>query len=180
MFGNNSRCHTLRRPLRILQQNKDAVDFKHRLRLARSKGHNRVGVSFTSPEDGKRANFRNVVFSCYSEFIMMDKVHKPSSSVCYTASSDLFRFHSFSHPHIFNDVTTGRYCSVFQVPYTMILRNSYRIIPLILKVLSCIYGYDFSLTVTSHFVLLFYLPFVFEELQIHISHASFLMNNNAC
>jgi hypothetical protein len=33
------------------------------LRLALSKGHNRVGVPLSSPEDGKRSTFRNVVFS---------------------------------------------------------------------------------------------------------------------
>jgi hypothetical protein len=33
------------------------------LRLALSKGPNRVGVSFPSPEDGNRSSFRNVVFS---------------------------------------------------------------------------------------------------------------------
>jgi hypothetical protein len=33
------------------------------LRLALSKGLNRIGVSLHSPEDGNRSSFRNVVFS---------------------------------------------------------------------------------------------------------------------
>jgi hypothetical protein len=32
------------------------------LKLALSKGPNRVGVSLPSPEDGKRSSFRNTVF----------------------------------------------------------------------------------------------------------------------
>jgi hypothetical protein len=34
----------------------------HNLRLAPSKGPNRVGVSLSSPEDGSKSGFRNVVF----------------------------------------------------------------------------------------------------------------------
>jgi hypothetical protein len=52
----------------------------HWLRLALSKGLNRVGVSFPSPEDVNRSSFRNVVFSSYLEFLMKDTVHEPSDS----------------------------------------------------------------------------------------------------
>jgi hypothetical protein len=38
------------------------------LRLALSKGHNRVGVFLPSLEDGNRSNFRDFVFSSYFEF----------------------------------------------------------------------------------------------------------------
>jgi hypothetical protein len=41
------------------------------------KGPSRVGVSHHSPEDGKRSNFRNLVYRNYLEFRMMDEVHKP-------------------------------------------------------------------------------------------------------
>jgi hypothetical protein len=51
-------------------------------RLALSKGHNRVGVSLPSPEDGNRSSFRNVVFSSYLEFWTMHKAQKPSDSEC--------------------------------------------------------------------------------------------------
>jgi hypothetical protein len=37
-----------------------------------SRGPNRVGVSFPSPEYGKRPSFGNIVFSTYLEFRMMD------------------------------------------------------------------------------------------------------------
>jgi hypothetical protein len=54
------------------------------LRLAFSKGPNRVGVSFPSPENGNRSSIRNVVFSStYLQFRTMDKVQKPRNSVYY-------------------------------------------------------------------------------------------------
>jgi hypothetical protein len=60
--------------------------------VAFSKGPNRVGVSFPSPEARNRASFRNVVFSSYLEFQTVDKVHKPSESTFYKPSSEPFRF----------------------------------------------------------------------------------------
>jgi hypothetical protein len=50
------------------------------LRLALSKGPNKVGVPLSSPEGGKSSSFRNVVFSGYLQFRTMDKVLKPSDS----------------------------------------------------------------------------------------------------
>jgi hypothetical protein len=44
------------------------------MRLAISKEPNRVGVALPSP--GNRSSLRNIVFSSYSEFPMMDKIHK--------------------------------------------------------------------------------------------------------
>jgi hypothetical protein len=61
------------------------------LRLAPSKGPNRVGVSFPSVEDGN-ISLRNVVFYSYLEFRTMDKVRKPSDYDYRTPSSELFRF----------------------------------------------------------------------------------------
>jgi hypothetical protein len=55
-------------------------------------GHNRIGVSLPSPEEGNRSSFRNVVFYSYLEFRTMNKVQKPSDSDCYTPSSEPFRF----------------------------------------------------------------------------------------
>jgi hypothetical protein len=49
------------------------------LRLALSKGPNRVGISLPLPEDGNRPSFRNVVFQ-YLEFRAMDKVQILGSS----------------------------------------------------------------------------------------------------
>jgi hypothetical protein len=49
------------------------------LRLALSKGPNRVNVS-PSPEDGNRSSFRNVVFYNFLEYRKMDKVQKSSNS----------------------------------------------------------------------------------------------------
>jgi hypothetical protein len=49
---------------------------KLNLRLALSKGSNRVGVSLPSPEDGNRTSVRNGVFSSYLAFRTMEKVHK--------------------------------------------------------------------------------------------------------
>jgi hypothetical protein len=57
------------------------------LRLALSKGPNRIGVS-PSPEDGNRSSFRNVVFVFFLVIIKirtMDKVQNPSNSVSYGA-----------------------------------------------------------------------------------------------
>jgi hypothetical protein len=64
------------------------------LRLAISKRPNRLGVSLSSPGNGNRSSFRNVVFSSYLEFWTMDKVQKPSGSECYTPSLEPFRFYS--------------------------------------------------------------------------------------
>jgi hypothetical protein len=38
------------------------------LKLAPSKWLNKLGVSLSSPEDGKKSSFRNVVFSSHLEF----------------------------------------------------------------------------------------------------------------
>jgi hypothetical protein len=54
-----------------------------------SKVHNRVCVSFPSPEDGNRSNFQNAVLSSYLELWTMDKDLTPSDSECYTPLSDL-------------------------------------------------------------------------------------------
>jgi hypothetical protein len=56
------------------------------MRVAISKGPNRVGVSLPSPEDGNRSSFRNVVFSSYLEFRTMSKVQEPSKS-CLLANN---------------------------------------------------------------------------------------------
>jgi hypothetical protein len=48
--------------------------------LSLSKGPNRVGVSFPSPEDGNRSSFRNALLSSYLEFQTLDKAHIPSDS----------------------------------------------------------------------------------------------------
>jgi hypothetical protein len=50
------------------------------MRLALSKGLNRVGIFLPSPEDGNRFSFQNVVFSTCLEFRTMNKVHQPSDS----------------------------------------------------------------------------------------------------
>jgi hypothetical protein len=47
-----------------------------------------LGEGTETPEDGKRSNFRSVVFSVYLEFRTMGKVHKPSHSECCTTSSE--------------------------------------------------------------------------------------------
>jgi hypothetical protein len=47
------------------------------LRLALSKGPNRVGVSPPPSEDGNKSSFRNIVFSSYLEFRAMNKSRKP-------------------------------------------------------------------------------------------------------
>jgi hypothetical protein len=48
-----------------------------------SKGHNRLRGFLNSPEDGTWSSFRNVAFSSYSDFRMMEKVHKLSDSQKY-------------------------------------------------------------------------------------------------
>jgi hypothetical protein len=50
----------------------------------------RIGkeVEISSPEDGNRPSFRNVVFSIVSR---MDKVQEPSNPECYTPLSEPFR-----------------------------------------------------------------------------------------
>jgi hypothetical protein len=45
--------------------------------LALSKGPNRVGVSPSSPEDGNRSCFRNVVFSSFLDYRAMNNVQAP-------------------------------------------------------------------------------------------------------
>jgi hypothetical protein len=50
------------------------------LRLALSKGPNRVSVSLPSLENGGSSSFRNVVFSIYLEFRTMNTVQKPNDS----------------------------------------------------------------------------------------------------
>jgi hypothetical protein len=52
----------------------------HWLKLALSKGPNKVGVSLPSLEGGNRSSFRIVVFSGYLEFRNEDKVQKPGDS----------------------------------------------------------------------------------------------------
>jgi hypothetical protein len=47
------------------------------LRLALSKGPKKVGVSFTSPENGIGFSFRNIALSTYLEVRTMNKVHEP-------------------------------------------------------------------------------------------------------
>jgi hypothetical protein len=49
----------------------------HCLKVALSKGPERVGVSLPSAEDGNRSSFQNIVFS---KFQTIDKVHKPRDS----------------------------------------------------------------------------------------------------
>jgi hypothetical protein len=56
------------------------------LRLALSKGPNRVSFFLSSPEDGNRSSLRNIVFSGSLEFRTMDKVPKPSDSERHTAA----------------------------------------------------------------------------------------------
>jgi hypothetical protein len=62
------------------------------LRLALSKGPNRVDASLPSPEDRNSSSFRNVVIYIYIEFQPIDKVYILSDSECYAASSEPFRF----------------------------------------------------------------------------------------
>jgi hypothetical protein len=50
------------------------------LRLALSKGPNRIDVSLLSPEDRNRSSIRNIVCFSYLEFLTMDKVQKLSDS----------------------------------------------------------------------------------------------------
>jgi hypothetical protein len=50
------------------------------MRLALSNGPNRVGVSLSSPEDGNRSSFWNVVFSSYLKFRPIDQVQKLNDS----------------------------------------------------------------------------------------------------
>jgi hypothetical protein len=40
------------------------------------------------PEDGNISSLQNVVFSSYSEFLTMGRVHKSRDSECYTLSSE--------------------------------------------------------------------------------------------
>jgi hypothetical protein len=66
-------------------------DYVHWLKLALSKGPNRVGVSIPSPEDGN-IQFPNRCIFSYLEFRTMDKVQKCSTG-CYTPSSGPFRLY---------------------------------------------------------------------------------------
>jgi hypothetical protein len=54
------------------------------VRLALSKGPNRIGVSLPSPNDWNRSSFRNVVFSNNLEFLKMNSVHRRSDSTAWT------------------------------------------------------------------------------------------------
>jgi hypothetical protein len=45
-----------------------------------TKGPNRVNISFSSSEDGKRSSFMNVMFATNVEFREMDEVQKRSDS----------------------------------------------------------------------------------------------------
>jgi hypothetical protein len=68
-----------------------------RIRLVQFKGVTRVGDSFPSPEKENKYSFQNVVFSTYLEFRMIDTVHKPSDSACYTTSLKPIRFNKFEN-----------------------------------------------------------------------------------
>jgi hypothetical protein len=61
----------------------ERTNLSQRLRLVPSKGPNGAGVSVLSHEEVNRYSFRNVVFSSYLEFRIMDKVHIPRVSVLY-------------------------------------------------------------------------------------------------
>jgi hypothetical protein len=52
------------------------------MRLALSKGPNKVGVSLPSPEDGNRSVSETLFFFRHLEFRTMNEVHKPSDSEC--------------------------------------------------------------------------------------------------
>jgi hypothetical protein len=67
------------------------------VRLAVSRGPNKVGVFFASPEEGHRSSLRNVMFCGYLQFQTMDKIGKPSDSECYTSLSETFAF-KFNFP----------------------------------------------------------------------------------
>jgi hypothetical protein len=56
------------------------------LRLALSKGHNREGVCFLSPEHRNKSSFRTIVLSSYLEFRTMEEIHK----ICDSEYSILF------------------------------------------------------------------------------------------
>jgi hypothetical protein len=62
------------------------------LGFALCEGPNRVGASLPSPEDVKRPSFKNVMFSSYLEFRMMDRAHNLSDCEYYTPSSEYLRF----------------------------------------------------------------------------------------
>jgi hypothetical protein len=64
--------------------------------LLLSKGSIRVGVFLSSPEDGNRHSFQNVVFYSSLEYRTMDKFHKPNDSECYTPSWEPFKFYLLS------------------------------------------------------------------------------------
>jgi hypothetical protein len=57
------------------------------------------GSPLTSPEDGRRATFRNVVVLYFYIFIYfiqtMDKVQMTVGSQCYTPSSEPLRIHLY-------------------------------------------------------------------------------------
>jgi hypothetical protein len=57
-------------------------------------GPSEVGVSLSSPENGRKSSFRKVVFSSLSEFRMIDKVLEPNYSECFTPLSQPFRFYN--------------------------------------------------------------------------------------
>jgi hypothetical protein len=82
---------TLKGPLQIT-----SVNGQRWLRLALSKGPNKVGVSLPRLKTEAVKRFQNVVFSSYLEFWLMDKVQILGDSECYTASSEPFWFYSKS------------------------------------------------------------------------------------
>jgi hypothetical protein len=59
------------------------------LRLAFSKGPNRVGVFLPSPEDENISNFQNVVLSSYLKLRTMDKVALVRERTMQTERSQL-------------------------------------------------------------------------------------------
>jgi hypothetical protein len=81
-----------------------------RLRLALSKGPNRVGVSLPSLEDGNRYSLGHNVFYSYVDSQTLDKVQKPSDSECYTSSSEAFIF--YLSPLLFNTVLDEIYVAL--------------------------------------------------------------------
>jgi hypothetical protein len=48
-------------------------------------------TGLSSPEDGNRSRFPNVVFTSYIEFRTIDRIQKTSNSECYSLSSEPFR-----------------------------------------------------------------------------------------
>jgi hypothetical protein len=66
------------KPNGLIQDKSGRIFHEGSVRLALSKGLNRVGVSVPSPENGNRSSFRNVAFSSYLELQTVDKIQKTS------------------------------------------------------------------------------------------------------